>query len=311
VVVLWYKNDLVAVTVVLTAGRVVACMVHAYYAARYLPGLFANRRYRPELVKMLLVSGGWMTVSNIISPLMGYLDRFMIAAIISAAAVAYYVTPNEMLTKLWIIPGALTAVLFPRFASDLNENSRDSALLFRKAVTVLFLVIFPITLFAAVYANEILQLWINPIFAEKSYILMQVFSFGILINCLAHIPFTLIQSVGKARVTALIHTAELPLFAITLWLCTMYMGLIGAVLAWLARMLIDTIIMFIQAGKIIDIKKIFYQPSRLVILFGFVTLSFFISYIVFAYCWRFFIGENERMLVIKKLFTTVRFHGTK
>jgi len=217
--------------------------------------------------------------------------------------------------------------LFPRFASDLIENSRDSALLFRKAVTILFLVIFPITLFTAVYAKEILQLWINPEFAEKSYLLMQVFSFGILINCLAHIPFTLIQSVGKARVTALIHTAELPLFAITLWLCATHLGLVGAVLAWLARMLIDTIIMFAQAGKIVDLKKIVYQPSRLVILFGIVMLSFFIScipsallraglfvvsnIIVFAYCWRFFVGENERLFVIKKLFTAVRFHGTK
>ena len=327
VVVLWYKNDLVAVTVVLTVGRVVACMVHAYCAARSLPGMFGDRRCRPELIKTLLVSGGWMTVSNIVSPLMGYLDRFLIGATISAAAVAYYVTPNEMLTKLWIIPGALTAVLFPRFASDLIENSRDSALLFRKAVTILFLVIFPITLFIAIFAKEILQLWINPEFAEKSYLLMQVFSFGVLINCLAHVPFTLIQSVGKARVTALIHTAELPLFAIALWLSATRMGLIGAVLAWLARMLIDTIIMFLQAGKIVDLKKIVSQPSKLVILFGVVMLSFFISgvpsvflktilfvtsnVITFACCWRFFVGENERQFVIKKLFTAVHFLGTK
>jgi O-antigen/teichoic acid export membrane protein len=327
VVVLWYKNDLVAVTIVLTVGRVVACMVHAYYAVRSLPGMFGDRRYRPELVKTLLVSGGWMTVSNIVSPLMGYLDRFLIGATISAAAVAYYVTPNEIVTKLWIVPGALTAVLFPRFAADLIENSRDSALLFRKAVTILFLAIFPITLFTAAYAKEILQLWINPAFAEKSYILMQVFSFGVLINCLAHIPFTLIQSVGKARVTALIHTAELPLFAIALWLSATHLGLIGAVFAWLARMLIDTIIMFVQAGKIVDRRSIVRHPSRLVILFAIVMLSFFIgvipsayfktilfvaaNVIVFVYFWQFVIDENERVYIIKNVFFAKRFHRTK
>jgi O-antigen/teichoic acid export membrane protein len=289
--------------------------------------MFGDRRYRPELIKTLLVSGGWMTVSNIVSPLMGYLDRFLIGATISAAAVAYYVTPNEMLTKLWIIPGALTAVLFPRFASVLIENSQDSALLFKKTVTVLFLVIFPITLFAAVYAKEILQFWINPEFAGKSYLLMQVFSFGVLINCLAHIPFTLIQGMGKARVTALIHTAELPLFAIALWLSATHLGLIGAVFAWLARMLIDTIIMFVQAGKIVDLKRIVCHPSRLVILFGIVMLSFFISVvpsvyfktilfvaanvIVFVYCWQFVIDENERVYIIKKVFLAKRFHHTK
>jgi len=64
-----------------------------------------------------------------------------------------------------------------------------------------------------------------------------------------------------------------------------------------------------------------------VILFGVVMLSFFISgvpsvfiktilfvtsnVITFACCWRFFVGENERQFVIKKLFTAVHFLGTK
>ncbi|HWW04946.1 flippase [Collimonas sp.] len=326
-VVLWYKNDLVAITAVLTVGRIIACLVHGYYAARSLPGMFGNRRYRPELVKTLLVSGGWMTVSNIVSPLMGYLDRFLIGATISAAAVAYYVTPNEMLTKLWIIPGALTAVLFPRFASNLIENSQDSALLFKKAVLTLLLVIYPLTLFTDVYAKEILQIWINPTFAEKSYVLMQIFSFGILINCLAHIPFTLIQGAGKAKTTAFIHTAELPFFALVLWLCATHFGLIGAAFAWLVRILIDTVIMFVQAGKIIDVRRTVNQPQILIFLFAFVTLSFSIGYIssefikaalflvsnviLFSYSWRFLVDRNERISIIAKVSSKLHFYGVK
>ena len=159
-VVLWWKNDLVAVTFALTMGRVIACFVHAYYVARVIDGALRYEHYRPSIIKKLLVSGGWMTVSNIVSPLMGYLDRFLIGATISVAAVAYYVTPNEMITKIWIIPGALTAVLLPRFASGTVSDGKVLTELFRNSVAMLFFSIFPLTLFIAVYSAEILNVWV-------------------------------------------------------------------------------------------------------------------------------------------------------
>lgn len=93
-VVLFYKNDLVMVTAVLTVGRIAACLAHAYFVFKELPGLWRKENYHPGMVRDLLVSGGWMTISNIVSPLMGYLDRFLIGALVTTAAVAYYVTPN-------------------------------------------------------------------------------------------------------------------------------------------------------------------------------------------------------------------------
>ena len=57
-----------------------------------------------------------MTVSNIVSPLMNSADRFLIGAILSMTAVAYYVTPYEVVTKLWIITEwdrSVTTLLLP------------------------------------------------------------------------------------------------------------------------------------------------------------------------------------------------------
>ena len=47
----------------------------------------------------LLRFGGWMTVSNIVGPLMVTLDRFLIGALISVSAVAYYATPYEVVSQ--------------------------------------------------------------------------------------------------------------------------------------------------------------------------------------------------------------------
>ena len=46
-----------------------------------------------------------MTVSNVVGPIMVYLDRFLIGALLPMAAVTQYVTPYEVVTKLTVIPG--------------------------------------------------------------------------------------------------------------------------------------------------------------------------------------------------------------
>jgi hypothetical protein len=74
--------------------------------------------------------------------------------------------------------------------------------------------------------------------------LLQVFAIGILINCLAHVPFTLIQSAGAARLTAVAHFVQLPFFLAALWWLTSTFGTLGAAIAWLLRMVLDSFLMF-------------------------------------------------------------------
>lgn len=230
---------------VLCAGRVVASGVHAYYAWRVLPQEHGALIPRAEMLKPLCVSGGWMTVSNIISPFMGYVDRFVIGAIVSASAVAYYATPHELVTKLWILPGALTAVLFPTFAAQIAKSDKKTWDLFRKAVYWIFAALLPVSVGLTLFAHDLLTLWIDAEFASQSAVLLQIFAVGILINCLAHVPFTLIQSAGVPRLVALIHAAELPFFLAILWWFTSAYGIVGAAIAWLLRMAVDTVLMFV------------------------------------------------------------------
>ena len=105
-VVLFYEPRLNAIASVLAFGRLLACFIHIYFVWKLLPNDHGPLRFNKEVMYKLFSFGGWITVSNVISPFMGYVDRFLIGAIISSAAITYYVTPNDMVTKLWIIPGA-------------------------------------------------------------------------------------------------------------------------------------------------------------------------------------------------------------
>ncbi len=79
-------------------------------------------------VKPLFIFGGWMTVSNVLGPLMVTFDRFLIGSIISIAAVAYYSIPYEVVTKLWLISSALIGVLFPAFSATSHHDRTRSGL---------------------------------------------------------------------------------------------------------------------------------------------------------------------------------------
>lgn len=244
IVVSYGQPRLDSIAGVLAAGRVFACGVHAWYAWRVLPQDHGHLVMRTSLLKPLCVSGGWLTVSNIISPLMGYVDRFIIGAIVTSSAVAYYATPHELVTKLSIVPGALTAVLFPTFAAQITQRNNQNWLLVCKMMSWLFLAMLPITAALALFAHSLLSIWISPAFAQESSPLLQIFSIGMFFVCLAQIPFTVVQSSGRSDITALIHSIELPFFLVLLWWLTSTYGAIGAACAWLTRVLLDSGIMF-------------------------------------------------------------------
>lgn len=239
----WLGPRLDLIAWVLVVGRIIGLLVHAYFAWKSLVDVGIIRfQFVFAQVRPLCSAGGWMTLTNVVSPFMGYVDRFLIGMLISPTAVAWYATPQEIVTKLSIVPGALTAVLFPTFAAGgmANLNRR----LFWLATFWLGVVLLPVVVVVIVVAHKLLTWWIGDDFAAHSTIILQVFAIGMFINCLAHIPFTWLQGVGKSRLVALIHLIECPVFIILLlWLIMSY-GIIGAVMAWLIRIFVDTIALF-------------------------------------------------------------------
>lgn len=254
IMVLFFSPRLDYITALLSFGRILACIVHAYFSWRQLPFKFNFLKLNSNAAISLCSSGGWITISNIISPLMGYADRFLIGFLVSATAVAYYTTPQEMITKIWIIPGAITAVIFPLFAAFSIEQSGKKKDLFINSIAVLYVLVLPISSLVYYFSGEILTMWLDKEFSKNSYILLMVFSFGIYFNCLAHIPYTYIQSINRAKLTALIHLFEFPSYMLVLWWATKSYGEVGAVSAWLIRILIDALLMFIVSMRLIDIR---------------------------------------------------------
>jgi len=239
VAVLPFSQSLVPIVGALLVSRLVGWVVHLLLCFHALPELRGRIEFCSADVRPLLRFGSWMTVSNLVSPLMVYLDRFLIGAVLSMAAVAYYVTPYEVITKLWIVPVSLMSVLLPTFAANYVSDRRRAASLFDLGIRAVFLVMLPPTLLAVLFAPEALTVWLGAEFAAESYRVLQWLAIGVFVNSMGQVGFTFLQGVGRPDVTAKLHLVEFPLYVAFLWWLLPRYGIEGAAIAWTARVLLD------------------------------------------------------------------------
>jgi O-antigen/teichoic acid export membrane protein len=236
--VLPYTHSLVFVTVTLVVSRVIAFIAYFVACNRAVP-LLADIRFRPEAVRPLLAFGGWMTVSNLISPIMVNFDRFLIGALISVAAVAFYTTPYEAVNKLWVIGGSLGAALFPEFAREFRRDKANCASLLSSAIDSALVALIPLVVVVVLWAREGLQLWLGAQFSANSTIVLRLLAVGVLANCVAAIPFAFIQGIGRPDITAKLHLIELPAYVVLVIALTHYFGICGTATAWVIRVSLD------------------------------------------------------------------------
>lgn len=267
VLVLPFSSNLIAVVAVLVIARLVAWCAYAGLCLKVVPALRRSISVQRSMVKPLISFGCWMTVTNIVGPLMVYMDRFLIGAMISMTAVAYYATPYEIATKLWIIPGAFMGVLFPAFAVALVQDQVHASRLFNRAVIYTFITLFPFVLIIVTFSHEGLSLWLGSEFASNSTVVLQLLAIGVLINGCAHVPFGMVQGAGRPDLTAKLHLIELPFYLMLLWWLLDIYGIVGAAIAWVVRVAIDALFLFSMVGRLLpSVSPFALRPVFMVIV---------------------------------------------
>lgn len=244
-----FSQSLLWVTAVLVAGRLLAGVAYFWACRDVMPPVRRGLVQQYEVIRPLFRFGAWMTVTNVVSPLMQYLDRFVVGAIVSIAAVAYYATPYEAVTKVLIVPGAILGVLFPAFAASYRQDHGRMVQLYTRGTKYISLILFPGILLVAAFAFEGLRLWLGDEFARQSASVMKVLAIGVFINGIAQVFATLVQGVGRPDLGAKLHLIELPIYLPMLWLAIHRFGILGAALVWTSRVALDGILLFLLASR--------------------------------------------------------------
>jgi len=255
------SNGLPAIVLVLIIVRALGTLTYLFLCLRLLPWRYWQ--LRPNTLPALFRFGGWMSVSNIIAPIMLSFDRFVIAGMVSLSAVAYYTTPYTVINKMRIVPMALMRALFPALARE-RSNAKT---LYQQSLFSLSVVMIPAVAVVVIFAKPGLTLWLGADFAAQSFRVAQLLALGILVHSLGQPSFTLIQALGRPDLTAKLHVAEIPFYVLYLpWLIERF-GIDGAAGAWLLRVSISTVMLSLLAGWLLRREvgragTLEQQPSR-------------------------------------------------
>jgi O-antigen/teichoic acid export membrane protein len=243
ILVLRFSHAILSIILVLIAGRAIAWIGHLVLCFRVAPALKKSVKIRVANIFPLFRLGGWMTISNIVGPMMLYMDRFVIGALVSAGAVTYYATPYEVVTKILVVSNAISAVMFPAFSLASSHDLELAGRLYRRAMKHLVAVVGPLTIVLIPLANRGLSIWLGPDFAANSFRVAQLLLVGTLALALEAVPFAFIQGSGRPDIPAKLNLVEIPLYALALfWLIQRY-GVTGAAAAWALRATVDALLL--------------------------------------------------------------------
>jgi O-antigen/teichoic acid export membrane protein len=180
-------------------------------------------------------------VSNVISPLMGNIDRLLIGALVPIAAVGMYATAFDVTTKVLVVAYSLTGAAFPMFAA-LQEHGRMTEL-YATVSKVMLATVWPVLFLLSLFADPLYRHWLSPDFVPVAAPATQILAIGLYFNCLAQVPAMLIQSRGSPRWMAMLHLCEVPVFLGVIYGLTWQYGVIGTAAAWTLRTTFDSLVL--------------------------------------------------------------------
>jgi O-antigen/teichoic acid export membrane protein len=199
-----------------------------------------------SLIKSLFSFGGWVTVSSIVSPILTTFDRFIISLIGGPTAVTYYGVPFGIVSRLLVLPTALSGAVFPRFA---NGDAAARQQLLVQSTGALAAVFTPVSLGMIFLIGPFLSVWVGSELASKGTLVGELMIVGFWFNGLGFLPHAFLQANARPRISAVFHLAELAPYLLLLWLGLKLWGVAGAALAGSLRMIADTVLHFWASGR--------------------------------------------------------------
>lgn len=245
------RMSLPAIMIGVFLSRVIICVFYGMAIRRALPGFRWTGSTDWSLLKRIVAFGGWVLVSNTISPLLVYFDRFALTTIAGLAATGFYTAPYEGVVRLLLIPVSLFGSLLPALTSAeaRGEQSRFVQLASSSERVLLPLMALPLALIV-VFAPEILRVWLGAQYATQSAAALRWLAIGVFANSLANPLFVTLYAKDRPDLPAKFHVLELALhIPVTIYLIRNF-GITGAAAAWTLRVTLDMCLLLLAAARV-------------------------------------------------------------
>ncbi|SBS40422.1 Polysaccharide biosynthesis protein [Marinomonas spartinae] len=250
------NSDLSSITFSLVLVRTIILFASIRVVSENVSLKYISFKKSLDETKYLLNFGSWMTLSNIISPLMVTADRFLVSSVIGVSLLAYYTVPFEVIIRFLIIPAALTGAFFPHISKELSENIVSAKRMYMDKYKIILFVMLGGLISTLLFSKVLLGVWVGEEFSNKSWYIADILMLGVFFNGIAQMPHSVIQATGNSKSIALAHLIELLVYIPLLYFVVIYSGVIGAAIAWAARAILDWAIMsYLCKCNVFNIEK--------------------------------------------------------
>lgn len=225
---------------IVVAARVVYWLAGFFVLDGVAPNITVPRMPSRYALRELANVGGWITVSNVVSPVIVQADRVAVATMFPIAASGWYGVAAEVATKQWLFTAALQPVLFSALSAAIKPAPARAAELMERAAKITLLALLPAAMILAAFAEPGLKLWLGKAYSPDAAPVLRWLAVAVYVNAAAQVPYSVLQGGIDARSPALLHLVELPLYiALLFWLASTR-GMQGVAIAWFLRMAVDS-----------------------------------------------------------------------
>jgi O-antigen/teichoic acid export membrane protein len=238
------------IVLLLVLVRLTTAAAYLGLSFRVFPELKHNIHFSRAAMRPLAVFGGWIMVTNITAPIFGYLERFLIASVLSVGMLTYYSVPFDLVGKILIFPASIVPSLFPYFSYHASRNGNEVKDVTSRVIKYLLLVMTPATTVFVFFGRDILRLWLGAQFASQSTVVLQLVAVLFFFNAFALVSFTSVQALGRPDLKAIWDVIALPIYAISAWWLMRRLGINGAALAKLLISVADCALLYTIARKL-------------------------------------------------------------
>ncbi len=186
------------------------------------------------IVKNWQFASGMIGIS-LVTVILTQLDKIILSKMLTLEMFGYYMLAFSVANALHGLVNPIFSGLFPRF-TQLVASAEESNLvtLYHKGCQLLSIFVLPVAITIAVFAKEILTLWLGgTMAAQNSHQILTLLIIGTALNALMILPFALQLAYGWTKLAIYKNVvAIIFLVPLIVWMVQMYQG-IGAAWAWI------------------------------------------------------------------------------
>ena len=236
------SNDLATFAWVIGFGRIALTLAFLFYAGLWNRKSWIVSRAIPAHAKRVFGYTKWLFLSNLIGLTIVFADRFVVASFFSSAVVVAYVLPMEMIARMQVLTTAFCTVLFPRLVASAAAGTAAQSHRFVSDAQGAFMAATAVFGFAAaLVSGPLMRWWLGEPLAIQAARVLVVGIVGVGLIASAALAMIELNSSGRTRPAALLHSAEMPIYILLLFAAAKFSSIELLLITWIVRLSVDAI----------------------------------------------------------------------